>query len=107
MDSYKNQVFEAEVVKIFPLMNDRSKTFTAQAIFKNTPKVLYPNLTVEANIVIQTKNNVLTLPLSLINDSNYVTLKSGQKVQIKTGVKDYQKVEILEGIGMEDELLVP
>ncbi len=107
MDSYKNQVFEAEVVKVFPLMNERSKTFTVDAAFKKMPKVLYPNLTVEANIVVDTKTDVLTIPLNVIGDSNYVMKKNGERVRIETGLRDYKKSEVLSGITETDELIQP
>ena len=57
LDSYKGQTFEAEVVKISPIMNDRSKTFTVDARFTKAPPLVYPNLSLEANILIQTKKN--------------------------------------------------
>ena len=62
MDSYKNEVFEARVSKINPMMNERSKSFTIEAEFIKQPSVLYPNLTAEANIIIQVKQNALTIP---------------------------------------------
>jgi HlyD family secretion protein len=107
MDSYKNQVFEAEIVKVFPLMNERSKTFTVDAVFKKMPEVLYPNLTVEANIVVDTKTDVLTIPLNVIGDSNYVMKKNGERVRIETGLRDYKKSEVLSGITETDELIQP
>ena len=33
LDSYKNEVFEATVTKIYPYMNERSKTFLVEAKF--------------------------------------------------------------------------
>lgn len=98
MDSYKGQVFEAQVNKINPIMNDRSKSFTLEATFVTKPSVLYPNLTVEANIVIQTKENVLTIPRTYLIEDNYILTENNQKIKIETGLKDYQKVEILRGV---------
>jgi multidrug efflux pump subunit AcrA (membrane-fusion protein) len=107
MDSYKNEVFEAEIIKVFPLMNERSKTFTVNAAFKKMPEVLYPNLTVEANIVVDSKTNVLTIPLNAIGDSSYVLKKNGDRVKIETGLRDYKKTEVLSGITESDELIQP
>ena len=105
LDSYKGEVFEAVIEKINPLMNERTKSFLVEAKFIKTPPVLYPNLTVEANVVIQTKNNVLTLPRSLVSDDGFVTTKSGDKVAVKMGLKDYERVEILSGITADDEII--
>lgn len=107
LDSYKEQVFEAVVQKINTIMNERTKTFMVEAEFTIKPNTLFPNLTVEANIVINTKKNVLTLPRNLVSDDGFVTKADGEKVQVKTGLKDYNKIEILSGISANDELIVP
>jgi multidrug efflux pump subunit AcrA (membrane-fusion protein) len=107
LDSYKGLVYEARVSKINPLMNERTKTFIVEAKFSKKPKALYPNLTVEANIVIQTKKNVITLPRNMVTDDGYVTNAKGNKIAVKTGLKDYNIIEILSGVSVTDELIVP
>lgn len=107
LDSYKGEVFEAVIEKVNPLMNERTKSFLVEAKFIQTPLVLYPNLTVEANIVIQTKKQTLTIPRNLVSDDNMVTLKDGTRVKVALGLKDYERVEVISGIKAEDELIVP
>jgi HlyD family secretion protein len=107
MDSYKNKVFEARITKVFPIMNERSKTFLVEAVLTNPPTVLYPNISFEANIVLQTKSNALLIPRNYLLNDSLVIKKNGDKVVVKTGLKDYQKVEILSGINVEDELKKP
>jgi multidrug efflux pump subunit AcrA (membrane-fusion protein) len=107
MDSYKGKVFEAVVTKINPMMNERSKTFLVESEFIHQPEVLYPNITFEANIVLQTKDKALLIPRNFIINDSIVTKKNGDKVVVKTGLKDYQKIEILSGITAEDELVKP
>lgn len=107
MDSYKNKVFEAKVTKIFPLMNDRSKTFLVEAIFINPPKIVYPNISFEANIVLQTKHNVLLIPRNYVVNDSFVINKDNKKIRVKTGLRDYQKIEILSGISATDEIINP
>jgi len=107
MDSYKGQVFEARVTKINPLMNERTKTFTIEAEFVKRPAVLYPNTSFEANIVLKTKQNALLIPRSYLNADNTVTLVDGTIVKVKTGLKDYQKIEIVAGLKPEDVLVQP
>jgi HlyD family secretion protein len=107
MDSYKNQVFEARVTKIDPLMNERTKTFRIEAEFTKQPTVLYPNLSVEANIVIQTRKKAITIPRNyLINDS-FVLVNKTERRRVKTGIKDYQRVEIVEGLSDKDIIYKP
>ncbi|MDQ3141823.1 MAG: efflux RND transporter periplasmic adaptor subunit [Bacteroidota bacterium] len=107
LDSYEDRVFEAKVAKIYPMMNERSRTFTIEATFKEHPPVLYPNLTVEANIVLITKEQALTIPKSFVSADSFVILNSNEKRKVKIGVSDYQKVEILEGITQNDVLYKP
>ena len=107
LDSYKGQVFEARVYKVNPAMNERTRSFTVEADFVTTPPTLYPNLTTEANIVIQTKQNALTIPREYLLDSSYVLTEGEEKVKVETGLKDYQKVEILDGLTKEDVIVKP
>ena len=107
MDSYKNKVFKAKVTKIYPLMNVKSKTFLVEATFTNPPAKLYPNISFEANIVLHTKEKSMLIPRSFLLNDSLVVKSNGDKVAVKTGLKDYQMVEILSGISVEEELQKP
>ncbi len=107
MDSYKGQVFEASISKIIPLLNERSKSFTVEATFLRVPPILYPFLTVEANIVIQAKEHALTIPRSYLISDSMVLLNRNNPVKVTTGLKDYQKVEIISGLTAEDAIIKP
>lgn len=107
MDSYRGEVFEAIVSKINPLMDERSKSFMVEGVFVNEPPVLYPNLSFEANIILQSKDNSLTLPLAYIFDENKVILKNGDTLTVKIGIKDFQKAEIIEGLDEKSEVIKP
>jgi len=107
MDSYKGQVFEATVSKIKPIMDNRLRSFEIEAAFISKPSNLYPNLTVEANILISTKENAMTIPRNYINDQNEVILKNGEKRKVVPGLKDYQRVEIISGLKKDDQIKLP
>ncbi|AXY74064.1 efflux RND transporter periplasmic adaptor subunit [Paraflavitalea soli] len=107
MDSYKGQVFEGRVLTIYPFMDQRTKTFKVEAAFVNAPPVLYPNLTCEANIIIREKQNSLTIPASFLLQGGYVMLLNKEKRKVSTGMKDYRKIEILDGITARDVLIKP
>jgi HlyD family secretion protein len=107
MDSYQSQVFEAKISAIDPMMNKRTRSFQAEAIFTKRPDLLFPNLTLEANIVINTQQDVLTIPRNyLINDSS-VMLKGGKVQKVKIGSMDYELVEIKNGIDKSTEIELP
>lgn len=106
MDSYKGQVFEAKVTKINPLMNERSKTFIVEAIFTKAPKRVFPNTSFEANIVLESKKKVLTIPRTYLLKGDSVLLTNGKKVKVNIGLRDFELVEILSGLKQEDEIML-
>jgi HlyD family secretion protein len=107
LDSYKGKVFDATVDKIYPIMDERSRTFKIEAHFDSPPAKLYPNLTAEANIIIQTKKNVLTIPKSYLIDNEYVLVDKEEKRKVKIGLNDYENVEIVEGLQANETLYKP
>jgi HlyD family secretion protein len=107
LDSYKNQVFEAKVDKIYPIMDERSRTFKIEAHFINPPEKLYPNLSAEANIIIQTKKKAITIPKNYLLKGDSVQISKKKKRKVKIGLSDYQKVEILEGLKANETVYKP
>lgn len=106
-DAYKNKIFEAEVSKIASIMNERNKTFLIEAHFTRAPEKLYPNVTFEANIILQTKNNALILPRNYLKNDSIVTLVDGTTRTIKLGLSDFQKAEIISGLNAKDQVVKP
>lgn len=107
MDSYKGDVLEAVIDKIYPIMDVRTRTFSVEAHFVHPPKKMFPNLTVEANIVIQTKKNIITIPNNYVVDKKYVLVNKDERREIKIGLKDYQKSEVLEGLKVNETIYKP
>ncbi len=107
LNSYKDSVFNAVVTKINPIMNLQSKTFTIEAEFTVPPKVLYPNISFEANVLINTKKDAILIPRNYLLKDSIVVNKEGKEIIVKTGLKDYQMVEILSGITINEELILP
>ncbi len=107
MDAYKGEVFEASVSRVLPMMDERTKSFTVEAVFLKTPDKLHPNTSLEASIIIHEKKSALLLPRSYVKNDSLVNRKNGGVTSVKTGMKDYQYIEILSGISAEDEILKP
>ncbi|UWX54656.1 HlyD family efflux transporter periplasmic adaptor subunit [Maribacter litopenaei] len=106
LDAYKNEVFEANVHKIYPKKDQRSQTFKVEATFMDPPKILYPGLAGEGNIIIAQKDNVLTLPKSYLINENQVQTEDGP-VTLKIGLQSLDLVEILDGINETTAILKP
>ncbi len=107
LDSYKGKIFEAVVRRIDPIMNERTRSFKVEADFVQKPDELFPNLTVEANIVIHTKEKALTIPRTYLVDDQFVLNEKGEKLKVVVGLKDYNKAEILNGISSSDFIYLP
>ena len=107
MDSYQGELFEARVRQIEPLMSEQSRSFTINADFVKRPEVLFPNLSLEANIVIKAKDNALTIPRKYLIGDSTVLLSNGETKKVTTGLMDYQKAEIVSGLSKEDVLILP
>lgn len=107
LNSYKDSVYTAVVSKINPIMNIQSKTFTIEAEFVEPPGVLFPNISFEANVVVHTKKNAMLIPRNYLLNDTTVLDKEGNKLLVKTGLKDYQRVEIVSGIDVDTELILP
>ena len=97
LDAYKEEVFTAKVTKILPKKDERNQTFKVEAVFDSQPKVLYPGLSGEANIVIGKRENVVAIPIEYLLDGNKVKTNTGI-VSIKTGMRNMEYIEILSGI---------
>ena len=107
MDSHKEEVFEAVVSQIDPIMNERSRSVKIEATFITQPANLMPNLSAEANILLLTKQNALTIPRNYLVDETYVLLGNGDRRKVTVGLKDYQRVEIVSGLAAEDVIQKP
>lgn len=107
LDSYKGQAYEAVVTKIEPIVNERNRSITIEAVFTKAPPRLYPNLSVEANVLIRAKDSVITIPRSYLVDETFFLLKDGEKRKVEVGLKDYQKAEIISGLRKDDVIKKP
>lgn len=106
LDAYSKKVFEAQVGKIYPAKDIRTQTFKVEGVFTQKPEKLYPGLTGEANIVISTKKNVLTVPNEYINENSEVNTSDGLKY-VKTGLSTLEYTEILSGIDSTTAITKP
>ena len=92
----------------------------------NEPEGIIPGMNVSANIVVQSKQNVLTVPVSAIQRGNFVYVKSSDAkkqpeaedmmpknvpdgftaVKVETGINDDNNIEIVSGLSEGDVVYV-
>lgn len=97
LDAYQGQVFTGKVSKIYPKKDERNQTFMVEALFDEAPDKLFPGLSGEANIVIATKKDVLSIPKDYLTEGNKVKTDDGLQ-SIETGLENMDFVEVLSGI---------
>jgi len=106
LDAYSGEIFKGSVSKIYPKKDERNQTFRVEAVFEKAPKVLYPGLSGEANIIIAKKDSVLTIPKDYIIDGNKVKTDDGL-LPIVTGLQNMDYVEVLSGITKDTYIYKP
>lgn len=94
-DTYKGRVFRGTVTRIYRIMDPRSNTFRVDARLPDPP-ALYPNQQAEANIIIQTRRNAIIIPREYLDSQGQVWLSRRERKRVRTGIEDFEKVEILD-----------
>ncbi|TAI48439.1 efflux RND transporter periplasmic adaptor subunit [Flagellimonas allohymeniacidonis] len=106
LDAYNSEVFEAKVNKIYPKKDERSQTFTIEAVFMDPPEILYPGLAGEANIVIAQKSEALVIPKAYLMDGNQIQTEDGP-ITVDIGLQSLDEVEITNGLEADTYILKP
>lgn len=106
LDAYGYYVFEAKISKIYPRKEEHSQTFKIEAEFISPPKILYPGLSGEGNIIVAEKENTLTIPKEYLMEGNKVRTSEGS-IPVTIGLQNLDRVEIMSGITKDTELLKP
>lgn len=106
LDAYGTEVFTAKVSKIYPQKDERNQTFLVEARFEESPEKLYPGLSGEANIVVNTKENVLTIPREYLVNGTKVQTAEGL-VDVVVGLQNLETVEIISGINSDTWIYKP
>lgn len=106
IDISGNKVYEATVDKIYPTMNQNEQSFRVDAVFENGLDIGFIRTSVEANIVIAQKENVLVIPRTGLVNGDKVILKNGSEKKVITGIGNLEEVEITSGLSENDELKI-
>ena len=107
IDAYENTKFEGQLTEVYPRISSGNKTARVIGSIAVPADIrVFAGLSVEANIVIAERKNILVIPREYLQPGNTVRTKSSeQPVPVKTGVSDLQFVEIVSGLTEKDELV--
>ncbi len=103
-------IYKAEISRIYPVMNEIDQTFRADAVFKDSAQQPFIHSSVEANIVIQQKQNAWIIPRKalLAGDSIHVKQNGELKtIAVKIGIRTLDDVEVLNGLDEATEVILP
>jgi HlyD family secretion protein len=109
-DATGDHIFKAKIIRIYPTMNEADQTFRVDAVFTGGDSQPYIHTSVEANIIIQHKDNALVIPNRALIGSDSVKVKQGRKsknIAIKAGIHTLDETEVLSGLNEQSELIVP
>lgn len=109
-DAYPGQTFRARVSRIHPKLNPADQSFRIDASFDGPQPATGYGLTAEADILIQQKKNVLTIPRNLVVGPDSVWLqREGKRVKARfqKGSENFDLVEVLGGLTKDDLVLNP
>jgi len=109
MDAFKDQIFKANVKKVYPKLSIQDQSFRVDAEFIDRPPYGYSGLTAEANIIIRQLPKALTVPKSLvIGDDSIKIIENGQPktVHFTKGAENFDLVEVASGLTEKTELAV-
>lgn len=106
IDAYQNIALKGEVKEIYPRISAGNKTAKIIATISLEAGVnVYSGMSIESNIIIAEKKNILVIPREYLKPGNTVNVKGKDKaVKVTTGAEDLEYVEILSGISASDEL---
>lgn len=109
IDAYKENIFKGKISETYPRINQLNKTSKVVATIELDNSVsIFSGMSVEANIIIETKSNALVIPREFLLDANKVIRKAeGDTLKIKKGAEDLEFVEVLNGIDEKTELIKP
>jgi len=98
LESYPGQAFESRLRKIRPLMRPGTRTFIAEADFVDFPPQLYPELSAEANLIVQRIPNTTVIPVQYLMPDSTVCTGKNTFQRVTPGSRDDSWVEIKEGL---------
>lgn len=118
IDAFPDEVFKGKVVRVgaYPLTasttGEVGVTYPVEIEILNSNDKLLPEMNASAEILVNSKDNVLVVPYSAIgkyDDNVFVWLSKGgraKKVKIKTGLEGDNGIEVVSGIKEGDTLLI-
>ncbi len=107
IDAFPDTIFKGTVNEIIPHVLPSTKSSRIKATIQTQPGyAFYSGMSIEANIVVREKKNCLVIPREYLHNGNEVKVKNETTFRkIKIGIEDLQYLEVIHGIGENDQLV--
>jgi hypothetical protein len=105
-----DSIYHAIVTTLYPLMNEADQTFRVDAMFTDEAQQPFIHSSVEANIIIQKKNNALVIPRTAIIAGDSVQVKQNGKtkvIAVQKGISTLDETEIIKGLDESSSVILP
>jgi RND family efflux transporter MFP subunit len=106
-DAFPGQRFDATVASITPQGDATARVFRAR-LRLDPDTVLKPGMTVEANIILTTRENAVLAPAGAVKDNIAWVVEGGRALQrsVKAGAADAERVEIVSGLKSGERVIL-
>lgn len=108
-----NRTFEGKVARFADALNDETRTMHTEIDVENPAGTLKDGMYAEVKLVLQEERNVLTVPIQAVDRNNSLSTvlvvdKQGrvQSRDIKLGLQNSNRVEVLDGLAEKDRVIV-
>jgi multidrug efflux pump subunit AcrA (membrane-fusion protein) len=102
-----NKTYGARVSKIYPAFDDKEQSFVIEVNFTKDLPTLRSGTQVQANIIVEERKNALVIPAQYLINDNKVLLDNKKEIEIETGVKNNDWVEVIKGIDKNTTIILP
>ncbi|MBS3807978.1 MAG: efflux RND transporter periplasmic adaptor subunit [Bacteroidales bacterium] len=109
--SLESETLEGKVTEISPAVDPTTRMFDAKLKVQNPNKTLRPGMFVKANVLVEYKDSVITLPREVVLDKNdrkvvYVVQQDRARERtVVTGIESEDRIEITNGIERDERVV--
>jgi multidrug efflux pump subunit AcrA (membrane-fusion protein) len=108
LNTQKDKSYKARITKLHPAFDQDEQSFIAEAVFTEPVPFLKSGAQLQANIVVQKKQNALVIPSSYLLPHDQVNVAGkNDPVKVETGMTTNEWVEIVKGVNEHDVLILP
>ena len=110
--AYENTLLPGHILRLSPMMDERTHTFRAEVQVDNNEGLLKPGMFIEARVVVDRRDDVIVVPRESVTQRSgrdVVFVVDGQRVslrEVQLGLGDDQRVQIQEGVATGERVVI-